>query len=113
MALHAPGSVVALQAKLQLLGTRAQMSSVRRLSFAACTDEPSDYVNSEKISCQAALHALPGSERRKKCAQPSGDLVHAGLCKRSCSTFSASAAAAGALPYNGWGSVQCCEERVR
>ena len=78
-----------------------------------CTDEPSDNMKSEKISCQAALHALPGSERRKKCAYPSGDLVHAGFCKRSCSTFSASAVAAGALQYNGWGSVQCCEERVR
>ena len=79
----------------------------------ACTDEPSDYMKSEKISCRAALHALPGSTRREKCSQPRGYLIHAGFCKRSCSAFSASAVAAGALPYNGWGSVQCCEERVR
>ena len=67
-------------------------------------------MKSEKMSCRAALHALPGSTRREKCAQPRGYLIHAGLCKRSCSAFSASAAAAGGPPYEGWTSVRCCEE---
>ena len=66
-------------------------------SCVSCSDKASDYLNSEKRSCKAAVRALQEQEQREKCTGPWGNFAFNGLCQRSC--YEA-----------GWGYVQCCEE---
>ena len=60
----------------------------------ACSDEPSDYMKSQKISC--ATYVRKVAQARDKCSK---HWAYEGLCQRSC--YQA-----------GWGSGPCCEEGI-
>ena len=60
----------------------------------ACSDEPSDYMKSQKISCATYVRRV--AQARDKCSK---HWAYEGLCQRSC--YEA-----------GWGSGACCAEGI-